>query len=108
LKDAGQYSHAIRFFPLAHIFRLAWPPFVEEGLDIALGQRDSGRASIDHAADCGAVTLAKTRHTKEVPECIEGHRYMPEISDIILAFPNIALSPDTSAVSNFLTIAAKH
>jgi len=50
--------------------RLAGPALVEVGLDIGLGQRDAGRAAINHAADRRPVALAKVVTRKRWPKVL--------------------------------------
>ncbi len=47
---------------------------VELALDLLDGDRQAGRAAVDHHADGGAVRLPEGRHPKHRPEAVPAHR----------------------------------
>ena len=72
-EHAGENAHRVRLLPLRGEARLPGPPLVEIGLDIRLGERNAGRATVDHAADRCPVAFAEGRDPEQVAECIERH-----------------------------------
>src|SRR5262249_1920584 len=76
-EDAGQDADLVGLLALGGETRLPWPPLVEIGLDIGLGQRNSGWAAVDHAADRRPVALAKGRDAENVTERVERHGVAP-------------------------------
>ncbi len=76
-EHAGEDFHRVRLAPLRGEARLARPPLVEIGLDVGLGQRDAGRAAVDHAADRRPMALAEGRDPEKVAEGIERHGVPP-------------------------------
>jgi len=72
-EHAGEDFHLVRLAPLRGETRLARPPLVEVGLDVGLGQRDAGRAAVDHAPDRDAVAFAEGRDPEKMAEGIERH-----------------------------------
>ena len=70
---AGEDFHLVRLAPLGGEARLARPPLVEIGLDVGLGQRDAGWATVDHATDRGPVAFAEGRDPEKMAEGVERH-----------------------------------
>src|SRR5262245_6045147 len=77
VEHAREDAHLVGLLPLRRKARLAGPALVEIGLDIGLGQRDAGRAAIDHAANRGPVAFAKGGDAEEVAESVKGHGLVP-------------------------------
>ena len=73
LEHAGEDLHLVRLAALRGEARLAGPALVEKGLDLRLGDRDSGRAAVDHAADRRPVALAPGGDAEEMAEGVVGH-----------------------------------
>ena len=71
---AGQDFDLVRLLALGGEARLAGPAAVEILLDIGLGERDHGRAAVDHAADRYPMALAEGGDAEHVAESVEGHR----------------------------------
>src|SRR5262245_54629510 len=76
-EHAGEYFHLVRFASLRGETRLARPSLVEIGLDIALGQRNARRTTVDHATDRDPVAFAEGRDPEKVTEGIERHGVPP-------------------------------
>src|SRR6218665_929921 len=68
LVDAGEYFHRIRLVALRDMAAAAWPPPVQVGLYVGLGQGHAGRAAVDHAANGRAVGFAKIGDCKQGAE----------------------------------------
>jgi hypothetical protein len=71
LKHTRQDPNLVGLRPLGGEARLSRPALVEIRLDVGLGQRDAGRAAVDHAADRRPVALAKGRDPKHMAEGVE-------------------------------------
>ena len=59
LEDTGEDAYAIGLLPLARVLRCAGTPRFEVGLDVRFVELESGRAAVDHGADCGTMAFAK-------------------------------------------------
>ena len=70
-KHAGKNLDLVGLASLAGKARLTGTSLVQIGLDVGFGERNTGRAAIDHGADCRPVTLAECRHSENMAECIE-------------------------------------
>src|SRR5690606_40993047 len=53
--------------------RLARAAAIEERLDVAFAERDSGRTALDERADCRPVALAPGREAEDPPEAVPAH-----------------------------------
>jgi hypothetical protein len=71
--NAGEDSDLIGLLALRGQARHAGTPLIEESLDVALFERDQGRASIDHAADRGIMAFPKSRNPEGMAEGVVGH-----------------------------------
>ncbi len=67
-EHAGQDLDRVGFAALGREARLARLAAVEVDLDLLGGQRDAGRAAVDHAADGGPVAFAPGGHAEEMAE----------------------------------------
>ncbi len=74
LEHAGEDAHPVGLAALGGEARLAGTAAVEIGLDVGLGERDAGRAAVDHAADRRAVALAERGDAEEMAETVVRHR----------------------------------
>ena len=70
---AGEEARLVGLAPLGCVFRGSRPPPVEIGLDLGEFERDHRRATVDDAADPGAVALAIGGHTKQASEGVVRH-----------------------------------
>jgi hypothetical protein len=74
---ARKYLHFVGLAALGGEARLARAAAVEIVLDIGYLERNFRRASVDHAADRRAVTLAKGGDPEQMAEGIVGHKVSP-------------------------------
>src|SRR3546814_1018900 len=72
----------VRLLPLRREFRRARPPFVEEGLDIRLTQRQARRATVHDRADGRTVAFSPGGKSEYAAECIEAHRSEEHTSEL--------------------------
>ncbi|MND90681.1 hypothetical protein D3C80_827730 [compost metagenome] len=61
------------FAPLGDETRLAGLALVHPGLNVGMGEAQSGRAAIDHATECGTMAFAPGRNAEKMAERIVGH-----------------------------------
>ncbi len=73
LEDAGQDFHLVRLLALRGEARLPRPALVEIGLYLFRRQRNTRRAAVDDAAQCGAVAFAEGGDTEEMAESVVRH-----------------------------------
>ncbi len=72
-EHAGEDLHRVRLLPLGDELALAGAALLQPLLDVGLGQRDLGRAAIDHAAQRRPVAFAPGRHAEQVAEGVVRH-----------------------------------
>ena len=79
-EHAGEDAHLVGLLALGGVARLAWLALVEIDLDVGLGERDAGRAAVDHAADRRPVAFAPGGDAEEMAEAVVGHDLVSDIS----------------------------
>jgi hypothetical protein len=73
VEDAGEDANFVGLLALGCEPGLAGAALVEVNLEVGGVEWNSGWATIDDAANCGAVALAPGGNTEEVAEGIVGH-----------------------------------
>src|SRR5258708_39037791 len=76
-EHARQDAHRVGLVALAGVLRRARAPALDVRLQVRLAQRQTRRAPVHHATECGAVALPKARHRKDATECIARHALSP-------------------------------
>src|SRR5471032_2518598 len=80
LEHAGQDLHRVGLLALGHEARLAGAALFHPDLDVGLGERDTGRRAVDHAADRRPVAFAPAGEPEEGAEAAAGHGRQPSPS----------------------------
>src|SRR5690606_33782303 len=71
--DAGEDADPVRLRAHRREARLARAAAIEERLDVAFAERDSGRTALDERADRRPVALAPGREAEDPPEAVPAH-----------------------------------
>src|SRR5205807_7341578 len=73
LEHAGQDADGVGFLALGDETRLARPALFHPHLDVGLGERNTRRRAVDHAADRRSVAFAPAGEPEEGAEAVAGH-----------------------------------